>query len=54
MARETETIIEAFVQWAKRASEEELTEFADDISEVLYDLEENDYFGTEGLNKRFA
>ena len=33
---------------------EELEDFAMVSLDVLYELEENDYFGTEGLNKRFA
>lgn len=54
MSREQVTITEAFAQWASKASIEQLKEFAEDISEILYDLEADDYFGTEGLNKRFA
>lgn len=54
MTREQVTITEAFAQWASKSSIEELEDFAMVSLDVLYELEENDYFGTEGLNKRFA
>lgn len=54
MAREQQHITEAFAHWAKNATLEQLKEFAGEIQFDLYELEEDDYFGTEGLNKRLA
>ncbi len=54
MPREFETMIIAFAKWAKAATEDELKEFAEQLSEEIYDLEADDFFGTEGINKRFA
>lgn len=47
MSREVESMSHAFAQWAKQTTVEELAE------EIEW-LEEDDFFGTEGINKRFA
>jgi len=54
MPREVDRMAEAFVQWAKTAKDEELRELAEYLEDELYALESDDFFGTEGINKRFA
>jgi len=54
MSREVESMSHAFAQWAKQATVEELREFAEELAEEIECLEEDDFFGTEGINKRFA
>lgn len=54
MTDNPQDITDAFVAWVKEASRDELKDFASQIEGSLYDLEEDDYFGTEGMNKRFA
>ena len=46
-------LIENFVLWARSAKTIELKEFALYNVDTLIKLEQEDYFGTEGLNKRF-
>ena len=41
-------------EWVKRADDDTLQEFLDEIRPVIDLLEEEDFFGTEGFNKRFA
>lgn len=41
--------------WFARASDEEIEEFLEDgLLELIEDFEQEDYFGTEGFNKRFS
>lgn len=41
--------------WFAKASDEEIQEFLDDgLGETIENLEQDDFFGTEGFNKRFA
>ncbi len=47
-------LIKNFIEWVKFAKTSELEEFAIDIADTLLELEQEDYFGTEGLNKRFG
>ncbi len=54
MPRQQQSVPEAFAKWAKTASEQELHDFADQVLEEIEDLEADDFFGTEGINKRFA
>lgn len=43
-----------FRDWVKKADTETLEDFIFQIEGILYELEAEDYFGTEGFNKRFA
>jgi len=43
-----------FREWVKSADAESLEVFIDETLNVILDLESDDFFGTEGLNKRFA
>lgn len=54
MPRENQTVVEAFVNWVKTATTEQLEQFADALELEIEDLEADDFFGTEGINKRFA
>ena len=54
MSRDVESMSHAFAQWVKQATVEELREFAEALAEEIGCLEEDDFFGTEGINKRFA
>lgn len=41
--------------WFTRATDEEIQEFLDEgLEGLINELEEDDFFGTEGFNKRFA
>ena len=41
--------------WFVNASDEEIQEFLDEgLDATIHDLEQDDFFGTEGFNKRFA
>lgn len=42
-------------KWFATASDEDIQEFLDcGLEDLILDLEGDDFFGTEGLNKRFA
>ncbi len=43
-----------FLEWAKTNPEEFQNLYDDYILEIILDLEQDDYFGTEGFDKRFA
>lgn len=43
-----------FRDWVKRANTDTLEDFLFQIEDKIYRLEGDDYFGTEGFNKRFA
>ena len=43
-----------FRQWVIDADDETLQEFVDEIEREIIGLEQDDFFGTEGLNKRFS
>ena len=43
-----------FLEWAKKDPEIWEEFYRDYILEILLDLEQEDYFGTEGFDKRFA
>jgi hypothetical protein len=43
-----------FREWVRNADIKDLQDFLDVIESKVIDLESNDFFGTEGLNKRFA
>ena len=45
---------EDFRIWVEEADDYDLSLFIDAIKETLLELEADDFFGTEGLNKRFA
>ena len=45
---------EDFLSWAKDNPEAFKKLYKEELSELIYDLEADDYFGTEGFNKRFA
>lgn len=41
--------------WFVEATDEEIQEFIDDgLGDLIEELEQEDYFGTEGFSKRFA
>jgi len=45
---------DAFLRWANN-NEEEFNDFFEDyLVAIIEELEQDDYFGTEGFNKRFA
>lgn len=46
--------VEDFRAWVAGADDDDLRDFIDEVEDVIIDLESNDFFGTEGLNKRFA
>lgn len=54
MTKGVESQSDAFVAWVKKASDQQLKELAVAIEDELDYLEAEDYFGTEGINKRFA
>lgn len=42
-------------EWFERATTEEIVKFLDaGLEQLIEELEEDDFFGTEGFNKRFA
>lgn len=42
-------------KWFADATNEELAEFLDQgLEDLINELEEDDFFGTEGFNKRFS
>lgn len=43
-----------FLEWAKNNPQEYRDFFDDHLSYLIQDLEQDDYFGTEGFDKRFA
>lgn len=43
-----------YLRWANKYVEEFEEEFENLILPIVEELEEDDYFGTEGFNKRFA
>ena len=43
-----------FREWVDKADNSVLEAFIDEIHDFIIDLEQDDFFGTEGLNKRFA
>lgn len=47
---------EDFRKWVATASTDDLETFFDeaDLKSVIEDLEQDDFFGTEGFDKRFA
>lgn len=52
--RKTPIDIDDFRQWVLNAEDEDLETFLGEIEDVVIDLESDDFFGTEGLNKRFC
>lgn len=45
---------EDFLEWA-RANKDQFEEFYnDELLSLILDLEQDDYFGTEGFDKRFS
>lgn len=54
MIDRTKIDVEDFREWAMTAEDEDLEDFIEDIKDIILDLEQDDYFGTEGLNKRFG
>jgi hypothetical protein len=52
--RENQSLLDAFVQWVKTATPDQLWLFAEALEVDIEDLEADDFFGTEGINKRFA
>lgn len=45
---------DVYLRWANKYVEEFEDQFEEIILPIIDELEENDYFGTEGFNKRFA
>ena len=45
---------EKFLEWAKKRAEEFNDFFHDELLDLILTLEQDDYFGTEGFDKRFA
>lgn len=45
---------EEFRNWVANAEGDHLATFIDEILPTILDLEEDDFFGTEGWMKRFA
>lgn len=45
---------EDFLEWAKNNKEEFERFFEEQLCYYILDLEQDDYFGTEGFDKRFA
>lgn len=43
-----------FRAWVSQAEDDQLTELVVEVHEELRELENDDFFGTEGINKRFA
>lgn len=43
-----------FREYINRIDDDELQEFIDEIHDELIELEQDDFFGTEGFEKRFA
>lgn len=43
-----------FRDWVEHADDEALDEFIDLTLETILELEQDDFFGTEGIGKRFA
>lgn len=43
-----------FLEWAKENPQEYEDFYNDHLSYLIQDLEQDDYFGTEGFDKRFA
>lgn len=54
MARSVTITPAMFRDWVVNADEDDLEEFIDAITEEIELLEQDDFFGTEGFNKRFA
>lgn len=46
--------VEDFRIWVEDADDYDLELFIDAVKETILELEADDFFGTEGLNKRFA
>lgn len=46
--------IEDFREWVEGSDDYDLELFIDAIKETILELESDDFFGTEGINKRFA
>ncbi len=50
-----EISVDSFRSWVEKADDLELEEFLQAGGyDAIYDLEQDDFFGTEGFNKRFA
>lgn len=45
---------EDFLIWAKENKEDFEEFYNDEILPLIHDLEQDDYFGTEGFDKRFS
>lgn len=44
-----------FKEWMEYASDEDIQALLDaGLEDIIYDLEADDFFGTEGLNKRLG
>lgn len=43
-----------FLEWAKERPQDFEEFFCDELLELILTLEQDDYFGTEGFDKRFA
>jgi hypothetical protein len=54
MRNRNEIDVYDFREWVRNAPIEDLEYFIILIEREILDLEEDDFFGTEGLNKRFA
>lgn len=54
MRNRNEIDVYDFREWVRNAPIENLEYFISLIEREILDLEEDDFFGTEGLNKRFA
>jgi hypothetical protein len=49
-----EITVDDFRQWVLGADSETLEEFLDEVLWTIENLEQDDFFGTEGFNKRYA
>ena len=54
LQEEIEKDADTYLRWANRYVEEFESDFDSIIVDIVDELEQNDYFGTEGFNKRFA
>ena len=54
LAEEIQQDADVYLRWANKYVEEFEDDFEEIILPIIDELEEQDYFGTEGFNKRFA
>lgn len=45
---------EDFLEWANKNKEVFVDFYEDQLIHIILDLEQDDYFGTEGFDKRFS